>query len=191
MTEYDLLINKENPLPPNYIPIDLIRPDIPFAEEETPTSSEKFLLRREAAFAIGSLFTRARSQGVHLYGVSGYRSFARQKEIYEDSLKKRGLPHTENYIAYPGTSEHQTGLAMDVSIPSLNFALEESFGNTKEGKFLSKFAPLYGFIIRYPKGVESITGYEYEPWHIRYVTKPLAIFLSKTHMTLEEYHRKH
>lgn len=188
MTQYDILVNSQYPLPENYIPDDLVRPNIPFSEADTPKTQEKFLLRHTAALAISSLFATAHAQGIYLYGVSGYRSFARQKEIYEASLAEHGESHTNKYIAFPGTSEHQTGLAMDVSISSMNFALEESFGNTKEGKFLTKFAPLYGFIIRYPKGVEDITGYAYEPWHIRYVTKPIAIYLSKTHMTLEEYH---
>lgn len=191
MTEYDILVNRQNPLSENYIPQDLVRPDIPFAEKENPNTKEKFLLRKEAAFAISTFFADATTQDIHLYGVSGYRSFARQTEIYEASIASRGVEYTNKYIAHPGTSEHQTGLAMDVSIPSLGFALEETFENTKEGKFLQKFAPLYGFIIRYPKGVESLTGYSYEPWHIRYVTKPVAIFLSKTHLTLEEYHAKY
>ncbi len=217
MNPFSLLVNKSNPLAPDYIPKELARPNIPFAEErailesgastisknETLTASkpemfqapaaaapvpEKFLMDKTAASYLELLFERGRSQGVFLYGVSGYRSYARQKAIYEESVRKNGAAHAAKYIAPPGASEHQSGLAMDVSIPALNFQLEEVFDTTKEGKWLKQFAPLYGFIIRYPKGVSHITGYAYEPWHIRFVTKPLAIYLSKTHLTLEEYH---
>ncbi len=188
MQTYDILINRQHLLSVDYVPPDLLSPNIPFAEKETRENRDKFLLRHAAALAVTALFERARMQGIYLYGVSGYRSYARQKEIYDSSVASRGKEVTDNVIALPGSSEHQSGLALDVSVPSMAFALEESFGKTKEGKFLQKFAPLYGFIIRYPKGVEHITGYSYEPWHIRYVTKPLAIFLSKTHLTLEEYH---
>lgn len=191
MNQYHILVNKEHPLKPDYIPNELIRPAIPFSETETAKTREKFLLRKEAAFAAASLFRDAHAQNLSLYGVSGYRSYMHQKEIYEESLINQGTAHTLKYIALPGCSEHQTGLALDVSTPELGFALEETFAHTKEGKFLKKFAPLYGFIIRYPKGVEDLTGYAYEPWHIRYVTKPLAIFLSKTHFTLEEYHKNY
>lgn len=190
MNEYDILINHKNRLAEYYVPPDLVCPDIPFATKETEMDFDRFLLRRAASDALSAFFAFAKSQEIHLYGVSGYRSFSRQKKIYEASLNSRGETHTHRYIALPGTSEHQSGLAIDVSIPALDFELEESFCNTKEGRFLSKFAPLYGFIIRYPKGVEEITGYAYEPWHIRYVTKPLAVFLSKTHMTLDEYHQR-
>ncbi len=195
MYDYYLLVNKTHPLSADYIPSDLVRPKIPFAEEgtgphkNTASTPEKFLMERTAALAIEQLFAIGLTQNIHLYGVSGYRSYERQKAIYETSVRTRGQAHTDKYIAPPGCSEHQSGLAMDVSIPALDFQLEESFDTTKEGKWLKKFAPLYGFIIRYPKGLSHITGYQYEPWHIRYVTKPISLYLSKTHLTLEEYHR--
>lgn len=84
----------------------------------------------------------------------------------------------------------QTGieLALDVSCPSVGLQLEDCFASTTEGKWLASHAPLYGFIIRYPKNKELITGYGWEPWHIRYVGKSLALYLSLTGLTLEEYH---
>ena len=93
------------------------------------------------------------------------------------------------YVAKPGTSEHQTGLALDVSSPEVDYELEEIFAETPEGKWLAVYAPMFGFILRYPKGKENITGYAYEPWHIRYVGKSLSLYLSLTGMTLEEYHQ--
>lgn len=194
MDRFSLLVNKSHPLAPDYVPDELVRPDIPFAEEPTVAERntspipEKFLMDKTAAAYLELLLERGRSQGIYLYGVSGYRSYSRQKAIYEESVRTKGAAHAAQYIAPPGASEHQSGLAMDVSIPALDFQLEEVFDTTKEGKWLKRFAPLYGFIIRYPKGVSHITGYAYEPWHIRFVTKPLAIYLSKTHLTLEEYH---
>lgn len=190
MESYDILVNRTNSLPQNYAPFDLIPAPIPFDTPSDPENQipEKHLLRKRAAMASKELFQACSSYGYKLYGISGYRSYSRQKEIYENSIKARGLSHTRKYIAAPGESEHQTGLALDVSIASLNFDLIEDFASSKEGKWLYHNAPLYGFIIRYPKNKESITGYSYEPWHIRYVTKPLALYLDKTHLTLEEYH---
>lgn len=190
MDTFSMLVNKTHPLSPDFVPDELVRPNIPFGEDAPGTSpvQEKFLMERTAAVCLELLFDRGRAQNIHLYGVSGYRSYARQQEIYEESVRTKGAEHAAKYIAPPGASEHQSGLAMDVSVPSLDFQLEEHFDTTKEGKWLKQFAPLYGFIIRYPKGVSEITGYAYEPWHIRFVTKPLAIYLSKTHLTLEEYH---
>ena len=89
--------------------------------------------------------------------------------------------------AVPGTSEHQTGLTIDVSSPSAGNALEEAFGHTEEGQWLAQRAPEFGFIIRYPEGAEDITGYVYEPWHIRYVGKDLAPDIADSGLTLEEY----
>jgi hypothetical protein len=88
----------------------------------------------------------------------------------------------------PGSSEHQTGLSIDVSSDSVGCALEESFGATADGKWLAKNCHKYGFIIRYPKNKTKITGYSYEPWHIRYVGRKLATYLYKNDLTLEEYY---
>ena len=91
------------------------------------------------------------------------------KKLYANNVKRKGQEHTDRFSAKPGHSEHQTGLTMDVSSKSANNELELTFANTKEGKWLKENAHRAGFIIRYPKGKESITGYAYEPWHIRYV----------------------
>ena len=90
-------------------------------------------------------------------------------------------------VAYPGQSEHQTGLAMDVSCQSVGFTLEEDFGQTTEGIWLSENAHKFGFIIRYGKDTTNITGYSYEPWHIRYVGKDAAKEIYDLNITLEEY----
>ena len=89
--------------------------------------------------------------------------------------------------ALSGRSEHQTGLAMDISSKAMGYKLDQSFGNTLEGKWLSKNSAEFGFIIRYPKGKEAITGYTYEPWHMRYIGKDIAEEITNKGTTLEEY----
>ena len=147
------------------------------------------MLCRAAAEAAGRLIEYGKSFGHLLFGISGYRSYQRQKEIYETRMKESPAAEVELYVARPGASEHQTGLALDVSAPSVGLELEEIFGETPEGKWLAVYAPMFGFIIRCPKGKEEITGYAYEPWHIRYVGKSLSLYLALTGLTLEEYHR--
>lgn len=179
-----ILVNKKHRLSPSYVPPELTEPRILF---DAPSNSPKRLLDLPAARAAEQLFSSARSQGIFLYGISGYRSYERQKEIYEKRLKEMPPSYVNFYVAPPGASEHQTGLALDVSCPSIDLQLEDCFADTKEGQWLAANAPLFGFILRYPRGKEEITGYAWEPWHIRYVSKSLALYLSLTDLTLEEY----
>ena len=185
MKSYHILVNRDHPLKEKLAPKDLVLPDVLFAPGSV---GEKRLMRKEAAYYLEKLFVRAQGDGIQLAAVSGYRSFERQRNIYQTSLRRKGLEHTQKYIAVPGCSEHQTGLAMDVSCKCLDYELEEEFETTKEGVWLNKNASLFGFVIRYPKNKEGITGYAYEPWHIRYVTCPLAYYLNKMGITLEEYY---
>lgn len=179
-----LFINKEHHLPADYIPPDLVEPAIPFSFEGT---SPKKLMRKEAAKAIEELFAHAQKDGIPLAGVSAYRSYDLQESIYQGNVRALGQEEAEKWSARPGESEHQTGLAIDISTAEMGFLLEESFAETKEGKWLAEHAPLHGFIIRYPKGKEALTGYSYEPWHIRYVGKKAAKEISERGVSLEEY----
>lgn len=180
-----ILVNKSSALPETYIPGDLVTAQVRFAPNVLP---EKKKLRREAAEALTKLMDGATQDGLQLYCVSGYRSYATQKAIYEAKLKVAGLEYTSKYVAYPGQSEHQTGLAMDVTnAAGVQKPLTQDFGQTKEGKWLQANAHFYGFIIRYPAGKESITGYNYEPWHIRYVGRDTAESMQSEEQTLEEY----
>lgn len=181
---YQRIVNRTYRLGIEDRPADLVEPGIFFAPESV---GEKRFLRKEAAEKIEQMFESAKKQNIMLAGVSGYRSYERQKQIFETSVKEKGMEHAKRYIAPPGASEHQTGLAMDVSCESEKYELEETFAKTREGIWLRKNAYLFGFIIRYPKGKESITGYAYEPWHIRYVTPPFAFYLTKLNLTMEEY----
>lgn len=184
LSSITLFVNKEYGLPLDYIPEDLTVPDIQFSFSHY---DEKKLLREDAARAMEELFAAAKEDGYDLCGVSGYRSYSRQSEIYNENLRTKGATFTNRYSAKPGYSEHQTGLSMDVSAPSVRNQLVEKFATTKEGTWLAKNCYQYGYIIRYPKGKESITGYSYEPWHIRYVGVSLATYLTQNNLTLEEY----
>ncbi|MES5896567.1 D-alanyl-D-alanine carboxypeptidase family protein [Bacillus cereus group sp. RP43] len=177
------VVNKEYGLPEDYKPEDLVVPNVPFSFSGTV---EKSHLRKEAADALEKLFDLAKKERIQLNAVSGFRSYEYQKNLYANNVKGKGQEHTDRFSAKPGHSEHQTGLTMDVSSKSANNELELAFANTKEGKWLKDNAHRAGFIIRYPKGKESITGYAYEPWHIRYVGD-IADNIYKEELTLEEY----
>ncbi len=178
-------VNKEYALSKNYKPSDLVTPNIHF---DILTYDERTLMRSEAAKAIEKLFAAAEKDGCFLSGVSGYRSYARQYKIFTNNIVTQGKTHTLQYSAVPGTSEHQTGLSMDVSTKSLNYKLSDEFADTLEGKWLANNSYKYGFIIRYPKDKADITGYAYEPWHIRYVGRGLSYYLYDNQLTLDEYY---
>lgn len=173
--DYTILINREHPLPADFIPEQLVDIGLPF---DAVPGEAKRLLEKKTAHSAMELITRSRMEGLSLYCISGYRSYTRQKELFT------GNP----YVAPPGSSEHQSGLALDMSCPSIQMELTESFAETREGIWLKRHAALFGFIIRYPRNKEHITGFPWEPWHIRYVTRSLASYLSLTGLTLEEYH---
>ncbi|QJC53729.1 M15 family metallopeptidase [Paenibacillus albicereus] len=179
------LVNKQFRLPEGYVPQDLVYPDIPFTFSD---KIDKRKLRKEAAEALEQLVDGAAKDGIKLAGVSGYRSESRQKTLYESYVKKDGVQAADKYSARPGHSEHQTGLAIDVSGIDGKCAAESCFGGTPEAEWLAKYATDYGFIIRYPEGKEDITGYKYEPWHIRYVGADLAAKLAESGDTLEEHY---
>ncbi|MEG1458724.1 MAG: M15 family metallopeptidase [Acetivibrio sp.] len=180
-----VLINKEYGLPEDYVPEDLQIPDIKFSFSGY---NEKKLMRQKASEALESLFQSAEEEGLNLYGVSGYRSYVRQLFIYNKNMRKDGLDLTSLYSAKAGHSEHQSGLSIDVSTQSIHNRLDVTFASTPEGRFLAEHAFEFGFVIRYPKDKSEITGYAYEPWHIRYVGVDLARVLTENNLCLEEYY---
>lgn len=183
---YTVLVNRDYPISKDYVPEDLVVPKVPFSFYGT---YEKSYVRKQAAEALEKLFASAGRDGYVLKVVSAYRSYERQMQIYNNNVKTRGKDKTNKVSAMPGSSEHQTGLAIDVSADSVGCTIEESFAKSAEGKWLKKNCFKYGFIIRYPKNKSKITGYSYEPWHIRYVGKNLAKYLKKNKLTLEEYYK--
>ncbi len=179
-----MLVNKQNKLPDSYNPSDLVYTSIPFVFQE---KTDKRKMRSEAATAINTLFTEANKQGIKLLGVSAYRSHATQISLFDYYVNRDGYEKARTYSAVPGTSEHETGLTIDVTGGDGKCAAMDCFGDTNEAKWLQAHAAEYGFIIRYPKGKEAITGYQYEPWHLRYVGKDMALEIMSKGITLEEY----
>jgi zinc D-Ala-D-Ala carboxypeptidase len=179
-----ILVNKRLPLTKEYVPDDLTVPDIPFIFDG---NHEKRHLREAAAAAAEALFDAAKRDGIELLGVSGYRSYETQRRLWNYNVNKKGIEEASRYNAYPGMSEHQTGLALDVTSRSAHLDLTEAFGETKEGRWLAEHAHRYGFILRYPQGKEDITGYSYEPWHIRFIGEEAARELYVQGLTMEEW----
>ena len=157
-----LIANKTYNLPSNYNPGGLLN--------EFTTNFNK--LKEDAS-----------NEGINLKIISAFRSYNTQVTLYNNYVKRDGKAAADRYSARAGHSEHQTGLAADIN------SLEQSWKNTKEGKWLNDNCYKYGFIIRYPEGKESITGYMFEPWHIRYVGKDIAtkLYNNGNWITLEEY----
>ena len=125
----------------------------------------------------------AKNNNINIYVISGFRSYERQNTLYNNYVNRDGKEKADTYSARPGHSEHQSGLAADIN------SLSQSFENTNEGKWLNENCYKYGFIIRYPKGKEDITGYIFEPWHIRYVGYELSskLYNNGNWITMEEY----
>ncbi|GLX70052.1 M15 family metallopeptidase [Paenibacillus glycanilyticus] len=180
-----VLVDKQYKLPDGYEPTDLVYPDVRFTFSE---KIDKRKMRKEAAGALEDLFAGAEKDGIYLAGVSAYRSQSTQKSLFNRYVAKDGMEKALTYSAFPGTSEHQTGLAIDVSGSDGKCAAEDCFGGTPEAEWLADHVAEYGYIIRYPEGKDAITGYKYEPWHIRYVGKELAQEIDEKDLTLEEYY---
>lgn len=182
-TDLLLLVNKQNRAPS--VPYTLVKPDV---TPSKPDLTENIYMRPEAAEALKELFEGAQKDGIILYATSGFRSYSTQKAIFERRAQERGEQAANRSVAKPGQSEHQTGLAMDIEgHSSLGTGLTNAFGETPEGIWVAEHCAEYGFIIRYPKDKTNITGYIYEPWHIRYVGVEAAKEIMKRGITLEEY----
>ena len=135
----------------------------------------------EAEAAFKEMQSAAWSEGLNIWIAPGYRSYDYQSGLYQRYVNRSGKAEADRYSARPGHSEHQTGLAFDLN------SIDDSFADTAEGKWVAEHCHEYGFIIRYPKGAEDITGYIYEPWHIRYLGKETAEMVHNSGLTLEEY----
>ena len=164
-TSITVLVNKLRPLSPiDYVPGDLVA----MSAIGVP-SLNGHSLRSEAASAVRELFAAASAHGIALDMTSGYRGYESQSGLYSGYVQQLGQAGADATSARPGYSEHQTGLAADISSPNAGCVLEQCFAETKEGVWLAAHAWEYGFILRYPKGMTDVTGYEFEPWHFRYV----------------------
>jgi D-alanyl-D-alanine carboxypeptidase len=176
------IVSKSHPIPIDYIPPGLKIPDV---ATRTDKSKDEQSLRSDIGTPLKNMFVAASSAGHDLMIGSGYRSAAMQKVYFDNLTASVGEVAANQAIAYPGQSEHQTGLALDISTLSKNCYLDDCFATTADGLWLANNSYKYGFILRYPKGSESITGYEYEPWHFRYVGVDLATALHESNLTLD------
>ncbi len=182
-TDLLLLVNKYNKAPA--VPITLVKPNV---TPTTPSKAENIYMRPEAAAALESLFEAAAEDGLILYATSGFRSYSTQKAIFDRKLETMSERAANASVAKAGYSEHQTGLAMDIEgQTTLGTGLTEQFGESPEGIWVAEHCHEYGFIIRYPEGKTKITGYIYEPWHLRYVGKEHAQRITELGVTFEEY----
>lgn len=179
-----LVVNKTRPIPITYVPSDLV---VVKVEKRTDKSDEELMLRKEAGKQMEALFAAAQADGVDLLMGSAYRSANLQATYYNNYVATYGQEEADTFSAKPGTSEHQTGLAADLSTPDRVCYLEICFADTPAGKWLAAHAHEFGFTIRYQKGKETITGYQYEPWHVRYVGTSLAQELFDAKQTMEDY----
>lgn len=179
-----VVVNKGRILPSSYTPVNLVVPNVPLGEG---AAAENMHLRQEAAAAIEKLVSAASADGVKLMLVSGYRSYGTQQSVYNGYVNSQGKAYADATSAQPGHSEHQTGLAADLGAQNGKCQLEACFGDTPEGQWLAANTYKYGFAVRYQKDKTSLTGYAYEPWHIRYVGTDLAVELNKTSQTMEQF----
>lgn len=166
------LVNKYNYIPHDYLPKDLIKVN-------------NLYINKEAYDAYLNLKSDIEKENMNIRIISAYRSYDYQESLYNRYLQKEDQKKVDTYSARPGYSEHHTGLAIDIDNGKLDF---NKFYLTKELQWMQDNAYKYGFILRYPKDKENITGYAYEPWHYRYVGKEIAEYIKKHNSTYEEYY---
>lgn len=181
-----IIASKVSPLNPlTYAPTDLVTPSVPL---RLAASSPEMHVRKQAADAMEQMVADAKKAGANLMLASGYRSYQTQVSVYNNEVAQNGQATADTESARPGHSEHQTGLAADMEPTNKKCELDNCFGDTAEGKWLTANAYKYGFIIRYQPDKVAITGYRYEPWHIRYIGIDLSQEMHKQGITtLEEF----
>lgn len=174
-----ILVNKKHPLDKNYLPDNLVNSNSRYKKD--------ILINRTVLIHFKNMQSDMAKLGFDIDIMSGYRDYLYQEKLYNNLLKEKGFAYTYRSIAKPGCSEHQTGLAIDICIYRNNKCyIEQDITGKAEEIWLKNNAYKYGFILRYPKGKENITGYNYEPWHYRFVGD-IAKHLFFNNLTLEEY----
>ena len=171
-----ILVNKFYHLKEDYTPSDLVS----LSGNYNKGANNK--MRNEAALAFMKMVDAAKLDNIILYNMSAFRSYDYQVNLYDRYIKRDGKEAADKYSARPGYSEHQSGLCSDLN------NISDSFEGTDEAIWLKNNAYKYGFILRFPKGKEDITGYKYEPWHYRYVGVSAAKIIYEDNITLEEYY---
>lgn len=172
------LVNQYHALPADYAPKVVYL--------TAAYTNQRDRLRPVACRAFMKMADAAAQEGLRIYNASAYRSYTTQKWVYQRYVNQEGTQEADTYSARPGCSEHQTGLALDINTASLSDHFEE----TEEYAWLVENSWRYGFILRFPEGKEEITGYQFEPWHYRYVGPAAARVCYENGWTLEEYHAR-
>jgi len=175
-----VIVNKYYKLPKDYEP-ELVAINTKYAV------NDRQLLTREAKFAFEEMCENAQKDDIYLYSGSAYRSYSYQNTLYNNRVYNEGLEYANKTAAKAGYSEHQTGLAIDITKSKYNYMNNYIDEEDKEFEWLEENAHKYGFILRYPKNKSDITGYAYEPWHFRYLTIEVAAELKEKNITYEEY----
>lgn len=177
------IVSKTHPIPDDYVPANLKIPDV---KTRIDKSDAERSVRNDIESALINMFSAAETDSYYLMIGSGYRSAELQSVYFYGLASSVGEEAANQSIARPGQSEHQTGLAVDISTVSQQCYLSECFAATGDGIWLVENSYKYGFILRYPEGKESITGYSYEPWHFRYVGVDLATAIHDSGLTFDE-----
>ena len=185
--DISILVKKGFYLPENYVPKDLVTPKMPIE-----ASCKDPQLRKEAADALIEMYNAAKSEGYNLVINSAYRSFAKQKETYDEYFKKYDPITAASLVSLPGASEHQTGLSVDLTCQAViddkrNGIENSKFGYKPDYKWCLANSYKYGYILRFEEDKANITGIGNEPWHFRYVGKEAAKEIFNNGWTLEEY----
>jgi D-alanyl-D-alanine carboxypeptidase len=175
-------VDKQHALPAGYVPADLVAvPGAYIAPGYTATMNADALARLQ------QMLDAAAGAGFDVRVVSGYRSYADQEYTYNYWVQQVGQVEADRISARPGHSEHQLGLTVDLGSPTLGWDLREEFGSLPEGQWLAEHSTEYGFVVSYPANSEHITGYAYEPWHLRYIGVEAAQAQRASGMTLNQY----
>lgn len=175
---FAILVNKHYHLPDKYAPDDIVQMSSQYAY---PNNS----IRKDVYEAFKEMSKQAKAEGFSLIVNSSYRNYDEQKQIYDDYADKNGLEYADKFAARANFSEHQSGLSIDIFSPGYGM---KTFEQSPSFTWLSQNCYKYGFILRYPKDKESITGYSYEPWHYRFLGKELAEKVYNEGITFDEYY---
>lgn len=177
-----VLVDLEHPLPPGYEPADLV----PLSVYGVPVLDEDMFLREEAARSLKQLVSAANEAGEELVVASAYRSYADQKSAFDHHTVIYG-EHAREVSAPPGHSQHQLGTAVDFTNAEADYMLWWPFGDTSASRWLERHAWKYGYALAYPGGHETETGYQWEPWHYRYIGAGNTRHMKEAGLSLQTY----
>ena len=185
--DYAMLVNKNNLLKEDYIPENLVEIHEPTGEKIDKSYINR--LNKTAYKYFKIMQADALKEGYEIFIDSSYRTYQYQQKVFENILEKHGLEYAKKYVAPPGGSEHQTGLTFDVIARRDGIMIEKSSDDDPELLWMKENAYKYGYTLRYPKGKEQITGFNYERWHYRFVGPEISLYMKENNIeTLEEYH---